>query len=377
MRAMIPAFRPLLGHLEQRYVAEAVASGWISSRGPFVERFEAAAADACGARHAVSTTSGTTALHLGLATLGVGAGDEVLVPDLTFVATANVVRYCGAIPVLVDIDETTWAIDLDDARRKITPRTRGLIAVHLYGHPADLDPLLELTRARGLFLVEDAAQALGAVYRDRPVGGVGDLGALSFHGNKIVTTGEGGVLVTNQPEIAARAAHLRDHAMDPHRRYFHTEVGFNYRMTNLQAAIGCAQFEQLDALHARTDRVWQAYDAAIAGAASIVRPAAMPWALPARWMYTVSVADSLGGPDGLAERLRERQIDSRPCFRPLHVMPPYRCDQPFPVASRVSARALSLPSGPGLTGEEVAHVCQILRDLIASPAPASVHVPAP
>ena len=218
---MIPVLRPWLSENARRYVLDCVDSGWISSLGQYVARFERDFAAFCEAGHAVATSNGTTALHLCLATLGIGPGDEVLVPDLTFVSTANVVRYTGATPVLVDSDPRTWGMDAADARRKLTARTRAIIPVHLYGHPVDMDPLLRLAADHGLDVVEDAAEAHGARYQGRRVGALGRLGAFSFYGNKIITTGEGGMVVTNDPALAERAAFLRDHAMDPRRRYYH------------------------------------------------------------------------------------------------------------------------------------------------------------
>ncbi len=263
---MIPVFAPWLSENVRRYVLDCVDSGWISSlgavRGTLRARLRRASARP---GHAVATSNGTTALHLCLATLGIGPADEVLVPDLTFVSTANVVRYTGATPVLVDSEPRTWGMDPVDARRKITPRTRAIIPVHLYGHPVDMDPLLALAAEHRLDIVEDAAEAHGARYKGRRVGALGRIGAFSFYGNKIITTGEGGMVVTNDPRLAERAAFLRDHAMDPRRRYYHPEIGFNYRMTNIQAAIGCAQLEQVDAILARRKVIADAYETGLAG----------------------------------------------------------------------------------------------------------------
>jgi len=345
-------------------VLDCVDSGWISSLGEYVGRFEREFARFCEARHAVATSNGTTALHLALATLGIGPGDEVLVPDLTFVATASAVRYTGATPVLVDADPVIWALDPADARRKITPRTRAIIPVHIYGHPADLDPLLELAEAHGLSVVEDAAEAHGARYKGRRVGAIGRIGAFSFYGNKIVTTGEGGMLVTNDPALAERAAFLRDHAMDPRRRYYHPELGFNYRMTNIQAAIGCAQLEQVETILDRRKTIAAAYEKGLGDIPGLGRPPAQPWAESVYWMYSVLV-EPVFGPDrdAVREGLRARGIDSRPFFVPLHEQPPYRAEAPFPVATTISRRGINLPSGTGLSLNEINTVCQAMREL--------------
>jgi len=363
---VIPVFAPWLSENVRRYVLDCVDSGWISSLGQYVGRFEEEFARFSEAAHGVATSNGTTALHLALATIGIGPGDEVLVPDLTFVATANVVRYAGATPVLVDADPVTWGMDPADARAKVTARTRAIIPVHVYGHPVDLDPLLGLAAERALALVEDAAEAHGARHKGRRVGALGRIGAFSFYGNKIITTGEGGMVVTNDPALAERARFLRDHAMDPERRYYHPEIGFNYRMTNIQAAIGCAQLEQAEAILARRKGIAAAYETGLAGIPGLVRPPALPWAESVHWMYSVLVEPAFGlDRDQVRAGLRARGIDSRPFFVPLHELPPYRTTAPFPVATRLARSGINLPSGTGLEPSEIATICRALRDLAA------------
>jgi perosamine synthetase len=361
---MIPVFAPWLSENVRRYVLDCVDSGWISSLGQYVGRFERDFAAFCEASHAVATSNGTTALHLCLAALDIGPADEVLVPNLTFVSTANVVRFTGATPVLVDSEPRTWNMDPVDARRKITPRTRAIIPVHLYGHPVDLDPLVALAAEHGLDIVEDAAEAHGARYKGRRVGALGRIGAFSFYGNKILTTGEGGMVVTNDPKLPERATFLRDHAMDPRRRYYHPEIGFNYRMTNIQAAIGCAQLEQVDAILARRKVIADAYETGLAGIPGLTPPPAEPWAESVHWMYSVLVEPEFQtSRDAVIAGLRARGVDSRPFFVPLHQMPPYRLDAPFPVSTSLSGRGINLPSGTGLSLEEIATVCAALRAL--------------
>ncbi len=363
---VIPVFAPWLSENVRRYVLDCIDSGWISSLGEYVGRFEREFARFCEAEYAVTTSSGTTALHLALVTLGIGPGDEVLVPDLTFVATVNAVRYTGATPVLVEVDARSWTLDPADARCRVTRRTRAIVPVHLYGHPADLDPVLELARGHGLRVVEDAAEAHGARYNGRRVGAIGDVGAFSLYGNKIMTTGEGGMLVTNDRALAERAAFLRDQAMDPHRRYYHPEVGFNYRMTNIQAAIGCAQLEQAGAILERRKAIAAAYQAGLQEIRGLTLPPAMPWAENIYWMYSVLVGPAFGRDrDAVAHGLRARGIDSRPFFVPLHELPPYRTPGPFPVATALARTGLNLPSGTGLSPDEIGTVCAALRDLAA------------
>jgi perosamine synthetase len=363
---MIPVFAPWLSENVRRYVLDCVDTGWISSLGEYVPRFERDFATFCEARHAVATSNGTTALHLCLATLGIGPGDEVLVPDLTFVSTANVVRYTGATPVLVDSEPRTWGMDEVDARRKITPRTRVIVPVHLYGHPVDMGALLALAAEHGIDVVEDAAEAHGARWNGRRVGALGRVGAFSFYGNKIITTGEGGMVVTNDPALAERATFLRDHAMDPRRRYYHPEIGFNYRMTNIQAAIGCAQLEQADAILARRKAIAAAYEAGLAGIPGLTPPPAEPWAENVYWMYSVLIEPTFGpSRQAVIAGLRARGVDSRPFFVPLHELPMYRLDASFPVATTLGARGINLPSGTGLRPDEIATVCDALRALAA------------
>src|ERR1041384_62037 len=237
---------PMLVGNEKAYVLDCLESSWISSSGEYVERFESSFADFCEARYAISCCNGTVALHLALVALGVGPGDEVIVPTLTFIATANAVTYCGAKPVFVDVDPDSWTIDPSRIQEKITSRTRGIILVHLYGHPCDLDPILSLASRHNLFVVEDAAEAHGAEYKGRKVGALADIGIFSFYGNKVMTTGEGGMLTTNDSAIANKARLLRGQGMDPQSRYWHEVIGFNYRMTNVAAAIGLAQLEKID-----------------------------------------------------------------------------------------------------------------------------------
>jgi perosamine synthetase len=361
---MIPVFAPWLSENVRRYVLDCVDTGWISSLGEYVGRFERDFATFCEARHAVATSNGTTALHLCLATLGIGPGDEVLVPDLTFVSTANVVRFTGATPVLVDSDPQTWGMDPAHARRKLTARTRAVIPVHLYGHPVDMDPLLAMAAEHRLEVVEDAAEAHGARYKGRRVGALGRIGAFSFYGNKIITTGEGGAIVTNDPALAQRAAFLRDHAMDPRRRYYHPEIGFNYRMTNIQAAIGCAQLEQADAILARRKTIAAAYRTGLAGIPGLTPPPAEPWAETVYWMYSVLIEPAFGASRAdVIAGLRARGVDSRPFFVPLHELPMYRLDAPFPVSTSLGAQGINLPSGTGLPLEDIATVCDALRAL--------------
>jgi perosamine synthetase len=230
---MIPVYRPSIGDLERRYVVDAIESSWISSKGAFLDRFEREFAAFAGVEHGVAAANGTVALHLALAALQVGPGDEVIVPTLTYVASVNAITYTGATAVFVDSDPAIWTLDPARVEAAITPRTKAIEVVHLYGHPADMDPILDIARHHGLAVVEDAAEAHGALYRGRPVGSLGTVGSFSFFGNKIITTGEGGMLVTDDEELASRARHLRGQGVSATKTYWHDVVGFNYRMTNV------------------------------------------------------------------------------------------------------------------------------------------------
>lgn len=368
MAVRIPVSAPLLAGREREYVLGCIDDGWISSLGGYVERFEHAFAAFCGCPHGVATSNGTSALHLALAALGVGPGDEVLVPDLTFVATANAVRHAGATPVLVDVSGETWGMDPADAARKVTPKTAAMIVVHLYGQPADMTALLDVAGRHGLLVIEDAAQAHGATFHGRRVGSIGHAGTFSFYGNKIITTGEGGMLVTRDAAVAARARSLRGHAMDPARVYFHTEVGFNYRMTNIQAAIGCAQLEQIEDILARKQAIADAYRTRLERVPGLGLSPRVPATQSVFWMYSIVLDDGFGfDRDATAAALAVHGIETRPFFVPLHQLPAFRSPDAFPVATRLGERGLNLPSGAGLSLEQVEEVCARLLDCAGQP----------
>jgi perosamine synthetase len=353
---------PRLDGNELAYVTQAIESNWISSAGPFVERFERAFAAAVDAAYGVSCSSGTAALHLTLASLELGPGDEVIVPTFTMIATANAVGYTGATPVFVDVDPVHWNIDPQAASAAITPRTRAIVAVHTYGHPAEMDALIAIARANDLVLIEDAAEAHGASYRGKKIGSIGDAGAFSFYGNKIVTTGEGGMMTTNDPEFAKVARRLRDHAFSPERHFWHEYRGFNYRMTNLQAALGLAQTERLESLVAQRRMVRDWYDDALSGVPGLRLPCEEAHARSVFWMYFVLVEDEFGcSRDSLRELLAARGIETRTAFVPLHVQPIYwqaGRGGAFPIAERVARRGLYLPSGPSLARSDIEFVAR-------------------
>ncbi len=372
-----PVAEPDLGELEQDYVLDAVRSGWVSSIGRHVEGFETEFAAYCGAAHGISTCNGTAALHLALACLGIGAGDEVIVPALTFVATANAVAYTRATPVFVDSDPQSWCLDPEAVRRALTGRTRAIIAVHLYGHPADVDSLSAIASSRGIDIVEDAAEAHGAVYKGRRVGGIGRLGVFSFYGNKTITTGEGGMVVTNDSNLAERARFLRDHAMHPERRYWHAEIGFNYRMTNMQAALGRAQLMRIQSFLTRKRSIAAWYREELAEFEGGRLNPEMPWARNSYWLSCALMPPQVPL-TFVMTTMRARGIDTRPFFYPLHTLPMYRAAPTvgtdgrsgLPVAEELSRRGLNLPSSTRLSRDDIRYIAAALRKTLAELPPA-------
>ncbi len=372
----IPLCEPLLGGQERRYLDECLASGYVSSVGPFVERFEAAFARQVGARFAIACASGTAALHLACRAIGAGPGDEIFVSTLTFVASANPIHYERATPVLVDAESETLNLDPDLVMQELERRARlglvqprAVIAVHILGQPARLEALAAACERHGVVLIEDAAEALGAGYRGgaldgRQVGTVGRIGCFSFNGNKIITTGGGGMVITDDEPLARRIRHLSTQARVPGPEYRHDDVGYNYRLTNLAAALGLAQLEQLPALLARKRELADRYDAAFADRPGLRTPARVPWALPSCWLYNLEI-DAAAGIDRqtLAQRLGAAGIESRPIWTPLHLLPPY---QQAPrlggaVAEAIFARGLCLPSSAGLGTGEQARVIEAIH----------------
>ncbi|MBI1736467.1 MAG: DegT/DnrJ/EryC1/StrS aminotransferase family protein [Candidatus Rokubacteria bacterium] len=359
----IPLAQPELGEEELANVVDAVRSGWISSLGAYIGRFEEGFAAHCTVRHGVAVMNGTAALHLSLAAAGVGPGDEVIVPTLTFVATPNAVRYCGATPVFVDADPAHWSMDARQVEARVTPRTRAIVPVHLYGHPCDMDPIMDVARRHRLTVVEDAAEAIGGEYRGRRVGSLGHVASFSFYGNKTMTTGEGGMCVTDDAALRDQLVLLRDHGMDAKRRYWHEVIGFNYRMTNLQAAVGVAQLGKLERFVATRREVASWYAEALADLArrrDVTLQPELPWAKSAFWLSCILLPP--GGPRAheMTARLAAEGVDSRPFFHPMHTLPPYRTAERFPVAEDLAARGLNLPSGYGLTRADVDRVASAL-----------------
>lgn len=366
----IPISKPAIGSREKQLVLDALDSGWVSSIGKYIDQFEANFARYCGTEHAVAVSNGTTALHLAFAALGLRAGDEVIIPDLTFVATANAVAYVGATPVLADIDAETLCLDPVSVKSLISPRTKAIVPVHLYGHPADMDALTEIAEAHGLDIIEDAAEAHGAEYKGRRVGGLGKCGVFSFYGNKIITTGEGGMLTTNDPVLYQRAKRLRDHAMNAEKRYFHEERGFNYRITNLQAALGVAQLERIDEFLSRRTEIMNWYASEVATTDTVRLNRVKNWAKSAFWMVCLEVDDfDEVRRDAFMETLKTRGIDSRPYFRTMSSLPMYE-QAPLPIANAKAKIGINLPSYYELTKSDVRRIGSEVNEILRLMCPA-------
>lgn len=359
---MIPICEPSLTALERKYLLEAIDSGWISSQGDFITLFENKFADWHNSAHAVACSNGTTALHLALAVLEIGPGDEVLCPDLTFIAPANMIRLTGAKPVLVDIEPGSWGICPTAMSRKISSRTRAVIVVHPFGHSADMDPIMELARVHSLKIIEDVAEAPGARYKSQMLGTFGDLSCYSFYANKIITTGEGGMVMTQDPNLDKALRIRRDHGMSRERRYVHEVVGFNYRMTNMQAAIGVAQIERLEAIFALRAKQAATYSKLLGRCEKVAWRPSLPWCDPVHWLATISLRrQELRDP--LIEHLKKQGIDCRQMIYPVHTAAPYaNANDPsdFQFSRDVSLRSLHLPSSTDLPEVNLQRICDAL-----------------
>jgi len=361
-RNHIAVAKPLFDDEEIKLVNECMVSGWVSSSGKFVTEFEERVADHTGVKYAISCSSGTAALHLILLAYGVGEGDEVIVPSLTFIATANAVTYTGAKPVFIDSEINTWNIDPEKIEQVITEKTKAIIPVHLYGHPAEMDLINAIAQKHNLKVIEDAAEAQGAHYKGKAVGSLADAATFSFFGNKIITTGEGGMVVTNDIEVASQCRLLRDHGMSSEKRYWHEVVGYNYRMTNIQAAIGVAQIKKIDTIIDKKKWIASEYNKHLIDIKGITLPPNTEWADNIFWLYTILVDQEKAGfsVDILMTSLREQNIDSRMVFYPVHTQPVYLTDVKLPVAEKLHRMGVSLPSSPDMKTSEIIEVCKVI-----------------
>ena len=367
---MIPVCVPLLGEKELEYAIDCIKTNWISSKGKYVEEFEKKFANYCGCKYGITTTSGTAALHLALASIGVGRVDEIIIPTFTMIATTFAIVYCGAKPVLVDAEPETWNVDIDQIEDKITDRTKAIMPVHIYGHPCDMGPIMKLAEKYDLYVIEDAAESHGAEDKGKKTGGIGDVGCFSFYANKIITCGEGGMVVTNNKEIAERGKSLRNLSFPKEKRiYQHSEVGYNYRMTNIQAAIGLAQFERIDELVEMRRKNARLYNEYLKDVTGMKLPVEREWAKNVYWMYSILIEDDFGmSRNGLMDRLMEKGIETRMFFVPMHQQLVFQKmglfkEENYPVAEELARKGVYLPSSPKLKEKEIRYICDVIREL--------------
>ena len=360
---MIPVCEPFLSDKELENVVDCLRTNWISSKGKYISEFEEKFSAYCGAKYGITTTSGTTALHLALQSLGIGKGDEVIVPTFTMASTVFAVVYGGAKPVLVDSEPETWNINVEKIEEKITSRARAIMPVHIYGHPVDMNPVLRIAEDHKLYVIEDAAEAHGAEYKGKKVGALGHIGCFSFYANKIITTGEGGMVVTNSPNLAEKARSLKDLAFSREKRFLHTDIGFNYKMTNLHAAIGVAQMERIDELADRRRKNASLYINMLKDMKGITLPVEKEWAKNVYWMFSILVGDEFAmDRDALMQELWNKGIETRTFFIPMHEQPVFQriglfAGESYPIAEHLSRKGLYLPSGSGLLEDEIRYIC--------------------
>ena len=371
MHSPIPVNTPLLDGNEREYLLECLDTGWISSEGPYIKQFEEKFAAKVGRKYGIAVSNGSVALDAAVVALGLGAGDEVILPTFTIISCAAAIVRAGALPVVVDSDPLTWNMDVAQVAACITLRTKAIMVVHIYGLPVDMDPLLQLAAKHGLKIIEDAAEMHGQTYKGRPCGSFGDISTFSFYPNKHITTGEGGMLVTDDPVLAEKCRSLRNLCFQAKKRFVHEELGWNFRMTNLQAALGVAQLETLDAHVLQKRKMGQRYDQLLAGLPDVQRPIiSTSYADNIYWVYGMVLGDShLFDADEAMRRLGDEKIGTRPFFWPMHEQPVFLKmglfkDTRCPVAERISRRGFYVPSGLCLSEDQQAIVAEKLRAIL-------------
>jgi len=365
----IPVSEPALGEAEIAAAVECITSGWISSHGAYIDEFEGEWARYCGRRHGIAVMNGTVALELALICLNLEAGSEVIIPSFTIISCALAVLRAGAVPKLVDSDPETWTMDIAAVRAAIGPRTKAIMPVHIYGHPVDMDPILKLAKEHNLAIIEDAAEAHGAEYKGRRCGSFGDVSCFSFYANKLITTGEGGMLVTDDDAIAERARSLRNLAFEPGRRFHHAEMGFNFRMTNVQAALGLGQVARMDAIIEKKRWIGEEYTSRLADISGVQLPVEKAWARSVYWMYGILLDERVEfDASEASRRLSALGVETRPFFLGMHEQEVFRRQELFigeryPVAERLARRGLYLPSGLTLTAAQLERVADAVRNV--------------
>lgn len=365
---MIPLCVPKIRGNEWKYIKECLDTNWVSSAGAFVDRFENEFARYLNVKKAVVTMNGTSALELALRTLNIGAGDEVIVSSMTFISPVNTIKYVEAEPVFVDVCRDTWVMDADKVEELITPKTRAIIPVHIYGHPVDMDKIMGIANRHNLYVIEDATESLAAEYKEKKVGSIGHIGCFSFNGNKLITTGAGGMLVTDNGNLGERAKYLSTQTKTaiPNGGFYHEEIGYNFRMPNLLAAMGCAQLENIDEYSKIKRDNASLYNKFLDGVKGITLPVERDGVKNIYWLYSILIEE--GYPinrDDLILKLKENDIQSRPFFMPAHKMPPYReCRTgDMSVTNDIGKRGINLPSSVGLNENEIKKVCNIIESV--------------
>jgi len=367
---MIPVCEPLLGDRETELVLDCLNTGWISSAGKYIEDFEHKWSAYCGMKHGIAVSNGTTALQIAAGLLDLKPGDEVIMPTFTIISCAQAVTMYGGVPVLVDSDPQTWQMDIDQIKAKITPRTRAVMPVHIYGHPADMDPLLKIAKKHGLVVIEDAAEVHGAEYKGRKCGGMGDISVFSFYANKLITTGEGGMVLTQSDDLAQKARSLRNLCFQKKQRFLHETLGNNFRMTNIQAALGVAQLERIEDIVKRKRTIAHSYTEQLKDIFSIKLPAESSWAKNVYWVYGIVLDEKTGmNAEPFARRLAERGIDTRPFFLGMHEQPAFHkmglfLNERYLVAEHLSRQGLYLPTGLSIKESEIDQVCSAVKECL-------------
>ncbi len=375
---MIPVNEPLLTGNELKYVTDCIETGWVSSAGKYISEFESGWASYCGKKYGIAVSNGTTALDVAVHCLGLHHGDEVILPSFTIISCALAVVKNGGVPVLVDCDRDTWNMDPAQVQEKITPKTKAIMPVHIYGHPVDMDPLLDLADDHHLAIIEDAAEAHGAMYNSKRTGSwqrcgsFGTYSCFSFYANKLVTTGEGGMVLTDDEELARKARSYRDLCFQPQQRFLHKHLGHNYRLTNMQAALGVAQIERMDEIVTKKRSMAKDYTRLLGDITGIQLPVEKPWARSVYWMFALVLSESTGMDNReFARRLLARGVDTRPFFIGMHEQPAFRkrglfCDEHYPVTERIAQQGLYLPSGLTLTNDQANDVAKAVHEVLDS-----------
>lgn len=368
---MLPVAEPLITTEDTALVNQALASGWISSAGEFLDRFEAEWAEYCGMAYGIAVSNGSTALDIAVRLLNLEPGDEVIMPTFTIISPAQSVVRCGGVPVLVDSDPYNWQMDVSQIEARITPRTKAIMVVHIYGHPADMDLILEIAQRYGLRVIEDAAEVHGAEYKGRRCGGLADISCFSFYANKLVTTGEGGMVLVRTGNLAEQARGLRNLCFQKKQRFLHEEMGYNYRMTNLQAALGVGQVRRIEQIVARKREIAALYNQLLHGVSCISLPVEESWARNVYWVYGILLGQDAGfDAVEFGRRMADRGVETRPFFLGMHEQPVFRklglfTGENHPVAERLARFGLYIPSGLGITAQQQEQVVHALEDSLA------------